>query len=80
VARSGNQSGDRSIRWEYVLAERGADVPGHPTVNVGGKGCGELIAGSIALNGNATLDNAGCSTAAQPTSQCVKWCTDEEAR
>ena len=30
---------------------------GNPTVNVGGKGCGELIAGSIALNGNATLDN-----------------------
>ena len=30
---------------------------GNPMVNVGGKGCGELIAGSIALNGNATLDN-----------------------
>jgi hypothetical protein len=45
---------------------------GNPTVNVGGKGCGDLIADSIALNGNAALDNAGCSTAAQSTSQRVK--------
>ena len=45
---------------------------GNPTISVGGgKSCGELIAASIALNGNATLDDSGCPTTVQPTSQIV---------
>ena len=34
---------------------------GNPTINLGGNGCGELIAKSVAFNGNATFDNNGCS-------------------
>jgi Flp pilus assembly protein TadG len=38
---------------------------GNPTVNA----CGELIAKSLAFNGNATFDNSGCSSATQIKSQ-----------
>lgn len=38
---------------------------GNPTVN----GCGELIAKSIAFNGNATFDSTGCSSATKPSTQ-----------
>jgi hypothetical protein len=46
-----------------------ADVTfqGNPTVS----SCGELIAKSVAFNGNASFNNTGCSSATQPTSQYV---------
>jgi hypothetical protein len=37
----------------------------------GGLTCGELIAKSIALNGNATFDDSGCPTATVPNAQVV---------
>jgi hypothetical protein len=46
---------------------------GNPTISLGGgKGCGELIAASIAFNGNATFDDSGCSAATKPNSQYVQ--------
>ena len=37
---------------------------GDPTINLGnGKNCGELVAASVAFNGNATFDDVRCSTA-----------------
>jgi hypothetical protein len=37
---------------------------GNPTISLGnGTSCGELIAASIAFNGNATFDSSGCPTA-----------------
>jgi hypothetical protein len=42
---------------------------GNPTIN----SCGELIAASIAFNGNATFDSTGCSSATKlPSSQYVQ--------
>jgi Flp pilus assembly protein TadG len=39
---------------------------GNPTINIGnGKTCGELIAASVAFNGNATLDSSGCPQSQQ---------------
>ena len=52
-----------------------ADVTfqGNPTIDLGGgNGCGELIAKSVAFNGNATLDSNGCSAATKPNSQYVQ--------
>jgi Flp pilus assembly protein TadG len=51
-----------------------ADVTfqGNPTIDLGGgNGCGELIAKSVAFNGNATFNSNGCSAATKPTSQYV---------
>ena len=44
---------------------------GNPTLNLGGNNCGELVAASIAFNGNATFDDSGCTTAEKPTAQYV---------
>ena len=52
-----------------------ADVTfqGNPTIDLGGgNGCGELIAKSVAFNGNATLNSNGCSAATKPNSQYVQ--------
>ncbi|MDH2356858.1 pilus assembly protein TadG-related protein [Bradyrhizobium sp. SSUT112] len=39
---------------------------GNPTISVGNGGsCGQLIAASVAFNGNATLDSSGCPTQQQ---------------
>ncbi|MHC2335503.1 pilus assembly protein TadG-related protein [Bradyrhizobium sp. USDA 4454] len=39
---------------------------GNPTINMGnGATCGQLIAASVAFNGNATLDSSGCPTQVQ---------------
>jgi hypothetical protein len=48
-------------------------LQGNPvlTIAVGSKGCGEVIAGSIAFNGNPTIDDSGCTTAQQPINQVV---------
>jgi hypothetical protein len=46
---------------------------GNPTIAVGGAGgCGQLIAASIAFNGNATFDTTGCPAATKPKSQYVQ--------
>lgn len=45
---------------------------GNPVINLGGgKGCGQLIAASIAFNGNATFDDSGCPTGTVATAQYV---------
>jgi Flp pilus assembly protein TadG len=52
-----------------------ADVTfqGNPTIDLGGgSGCGELIAKSVAFNGNATFNSNGCSAATKPVSQYVQ--------
>ena len=65
-------SSEISFTRNMYLPNAAVTFQGNPTVNVGGgKSCGELIAASIALNGNATLDSSGCSSATQPTSQYV---------
>ncbi|MGY4258882.1 Flp pilus assembly protein TadG [Bradyrhizobium sp. USDA 4516] len=39
---------------------------GNPTISMGnGTSCGQLIAASVAFNGNATLDSSGCPTQVQ---------------
>ncbi|TWB88458.1 putative Flp pilus-assembly TadE/G-like protein [Bradyrhizobium macuxiense] len=39
---------------------------GNPTINMGnGTSCGQLIAASVAFNGNATLDSSGCPSQVQ---------------
>ena len=54
---------------------------GNPTIDVGGgKGCGELIAKSVAFNGNATLNSNGCSRQRSLTASMCSWCNDEKAR
>jgi hypothetical protein len=48
---------------------------GNPVLSLGGTGggCGELIAASIAFNGNATFDSTGCSNITKiPTTQYVQ--------
>ena len=39
---------------------------GNPTLNLGGNECGELVAASIAFNGNATFNDSGCKAAGVP--------------
>jgi Flp pilus assembly protein TadG len=39
---------------------------GDPTLNLGGNKCGELVAASIAFNGNATFNDSGCKAAGVP--------------
>ena len=39
---------------------------GDPVLNLGGNNCGELVAASIAFNGNATFDDSGCAAAGVP--------------
>jgi hypothetical protein len=47
---------------------------GNPTISVSGStGCGQLVAASIAFNGNATFNNNGCGSSTKlPTSQYVQ--------
>ena len=47
---------------------------GNPTITVGSNSCSELIAKSVAFNGNATFDDLGCATGfhvAAPIAQVV---------
>jgi hypothetical protein len=45
---------------------------GDPTLNLGGGNkCGELIAASIAFNGNATFNDTSCPAAEKLSSQYV---------
>jgi hypothetical protein len=47
---------------------------GDPTLNLGGNNCGEIIAASLAFNGNATFNDSGCKAAGVPvpTAQLVQ--------
>jgi hypothetical protein len=47
---------------------------GNPTITVGGAGggCGQLVAASIAFNGNATFNNNQCGTTSVPQSKYVQ--------
>ena len=53
-----------------------ADVTfqGNPTITVGGAQCGQLIAASIAFNGNATFNDTtkGCGASQLQSSQYVQ--------
>lgn len=63
--------GNSQVTFNGTMYFPTADVTfqGNPVVN----GCGELIAKSIAFNGNATFDSTGCPTAVKlPTSQFVQ--------
>ncbi len=56
---------------------------GNPTTQSwSGNNCGELIAASIAFNGNATFDDSGCAAAGVPvpSANMCSWCNDEKAR
>jgi hypothetical protein len=67
--------GTSNINLSGNIYAPNADVTfqGNPTIDLGGgKGCGELIAKSIAFNGNATLNNSNCSSATKPYSQNVR--------
>ena len=45
---------------------------GDPTISLSsGTRCGEIIAASLAFNGNATFNDTGCPAAEVPTSQYV---------
>ncbi len=47
---------------------------GNPTITAGGSGggCGQLVAASIAFNGNATFNNNQCGTTSVPQSKYVQ--------
>jgi Flp pilus assembly protein TadG len=67
--------GNSNINLTGNIYAPNADVTfqGNPTIDLGGgNGCGELVAKSIAFNGNATLNNNGCSAATKPISQYVQ--------
>ena len=67
--------GNSNINLSGNIYAPNADVTfqGNPTIDLGGgTGCGELIAKSVAFNGNATLNSNGCSAATKPNSQYVQ--------
>ncbi|WP_426424287.1 pilus assembly protein TadG-related protein [Bradyrhizobium genosp. A] len=68
--------GDSNITLTGNIYAPNASVTfqGNPTIAVGGAGgCGQLIAASIAFNGNATFDTTGCPTQTKlPKSQYVQ--------
>ena len=62
-------------RSAYHLIHDELQTQGNPTLNLGGgNSCGELIAASIAFNGNATLDDTGtgCGATQLQTTQYVQ--------
>jgi hypothetical protein len=67
--------GNSNITFKGTMYLPTANVTfqGNPTIDLGGTtGCGELIAKSVAFNGNATLNSNGCSAATKPVSQYVQ--------
>jgi hypothetical protein len=67
--------GNSNIQLSGNIYAPTADVTfqGNPTIDLGGgNGCGELIAKSVAFNGNATFNSNGCSVATKPNSQYVQ--------
>jgi Flp pilus assembly protein TadG len=67
VSFGGNSQID--FKGTMYLPNAAVTFQGNPTIN----NCGELIAASIAFNGNATFDSTGCSSATTlPSTQYVK--------
>jgi hypothetical protein len=68
--------GNSNINLTGNIYAPNADVTfqGNPTIAVGGAGgCGQLIAKSVAFNGNATFDTTGCPSQTKlPKSQYVQ--------
>ncbi|WP_094194391.1 pilus assembly protein TadG-related protein [Bradyrhizobium viridifuturi] len=62
--------GNSNINLSGTMYAPNADVTfqGNPTIDLGGgNGCGELIAKSIAFNGNASFNSNGCPTSTVPS-------------
>ena len=61
-----------AFKGNMYLPNAAVTFQGNPTISLSGGGCGELIAKSIAFNGNATFDSTGCSSATKlPSTQYV---------
>jgi hypothetical protein len=56
-----------TFNGNMYLPNTAVTFQGNPTVGA----CGELIAASVAFNGNATFDNSGCSANTRPNGQVV---------
>jgi hypothetical protein len=66
--------GNSAITFNGIMDAPNAAVTfqGNPTITLAnGKSCGELIAASIAFNGNATFDDTGCPGGTTPSVQYV---------
>lgn len=63
-----------TLRGNIYAPTANVTFQGDPTVTVGGGGggCGQLIAASVAFNGNATFNNSSCGTTKLPTSQYAR--------
>ena len=62
-----------TLNGNMYLPNADVTFQGNPTVALSGGACGELIAKSIAFNGNATFDSTGCSSSTKlPSTQYVK--------
>ncbi|MHC2258075.1 Flp pilus assembly protein TadG [Bradyrhizobium embrapense] len=62
--------GNSNINLSGTMYAPNASVTfqGNPTIDLGGgNGCGELVAASIAFNGNATFNDTGCPTNTVPS-------------
>jgi hypothetical protein len=53
-----------SITGNIYAPTAAVTFQGDPTISLGGgaTGCGQLIAASVAFNGNATFDDSGCGS------------------
>ncbi len=61
-----------SITGNIYAPTAAVTFQGNPTISLGNnKSCGEIIAASLAFNGNATFDDSGCTNAEKPTAQYV---------
>lgn len=61
-----------NLSGTMYLPNAAVTFQGNPTISLSGGGCGELIAKSIAFNGNATFDSTGCPTSTKlPSTQYV---------
>jgi hypothetical protein len=64
-----------NITGNMYLPTATVTFQGNPTLTLsGGNSCGELVAASIAFNGNATFNDAGtaCGATRTPTAQYVQ--------
>lgn len=55
-----------NLKGTMYLPSANVTFQGDPTVNIAGAKCGELIAKSVAFNGNATFDTTGCPSQTKP--------------
>ena len=57
---------DINITGNIYAPTAAVTFQGNPTLTLGGKQCGQLVAASIAFNGNATFNDSGCKAAGVP--------------